>query len=427
MMGSIYILGMNHKTAPVEIREQFSLAGPRFSATPPVPLSPCLTETAVLSTCNRVEILAVGKNEAAPDEMLRSWAAAVGHPAQSLLPHIYARTGREAVLHLFHVASSLDSMILGEPQILGQLKEAYRQAVAQKTSRFILTHLFHKAFTAAKRVRTETGIAANAVSASSAAAELARRIFDDIRTRTVLLIGAGEMAELAAAHISRSGIGQILVANRTFERARELAAHFGGIPLPLEELSAHLPEADIILSSTGSPETVLSFDQVRAALRARRNRPIFIVDIAVPRDVDPAVNTLDNVYLYNIDDLEKIICENGAERCQEAKKAMGILEKECDAFFAWADALSLAPAITALSRQGEAYAREEVKKTLKKLKTDDPEITTALEKMAAAIVKKMNRAPIAFLRDQQDTSSEEMTKRLHYVRSVFKLDTPDSF
>ena len=333
MEQQIYLIGLNYRTAGVEVRERFALTDHCSKDTWAIPLRPSgendsaettLDEALILSTCNRVEILAVGQGDV-PGLILEAWASAKNRKAVELAPYVYIHKGREAIAHLFTVASSLDSMVLGEPQILGQLKGAYRKATLAGTTKTIINRLLHKSFSVAKRVRTETGIAASAVSISYAAVELAKRIFGDMGQYQAMLIGAGEMAELAATHLIQAGISNVKVANRTYQRAKELAAEFKGEAVPFEHLFEHLADVDIIISSTGSPEAIIRARDIKDVLKRRKYRPMFFIDIAVPRDIDPDVNNVDNVYLYDIDDLKEVVEENLAHRRVEAEKAQGIL------------------------------------------------------------------------------------------------------
>ena len=318
---TLYLIGLNHRTAGVEIREAYALADCDAHGMGLMTENGPISEVVLLSTCNRVEILVVADRGTPVEVILSAWAGACGGNAAALAPHTYAFEGLDAVGHLFTVASSLDSMVMGEPQILGQLKAAYRNAVKQGTARVVLNRLLHKAFSVAKRVRTETAIASSAVSISYAAVELAKKIFGDMSENRAMLVGAGEMAELAATHLVNAGIKEIMVANRTFQRAEEMARRFNGQPILFEELIRRLPDADIVISSTGATEAVIRAKDVRPVLKARKNRPMFFIDIAVPRDIDPDVNALDNVYLYDIDDLKEVVEENLAQRREEAVKA----------------------------------------------------------------------------------------------------------
>ena len=424
MRHDIVLVGLNHRTAGVDVRERFALAEHCAPDTWAVPTADALSEALILSTCNRVELVGVGANsDKVREHLLRSWAGARHAEPEDLAPYLYEYTGNEAVRHLFSVASSLDSMVLGEPQILGQLKQAYRRSVESRATGVILNRLLHKAFSVAKRVRTETAVAANAVSISYAAVELARRIFGDMPTHRALLVGAGEMAELAAMHLLQAGIDEIVVVNRTRERAVELAKRFHGRAAGFEELGARIAEADIVITSTGSPEPVIRARDLRAVLRTRKNRPMFFIDIAVPRDIDPDVNGLDNVYLYDIDDLREVVEENLAGRREEAAKAEAILDEEVALFSRWLESLESQPTIVELVRRGERAAEEELARTLKRLGPLDEGQRAAITAMAHAIAHKLNHAPLMFLKEE-GMAREGAPARVNLVRRVFGLDAP---
>ena len=416
----IYLIGLNHRTAAVEVRERFALTQHCAPETWAIPCGADIRECLVLSTCNRVEILVSGTRKAV-DAVLHHWAEARGRTADELRPYTYAHEGENAVRHLFTVASSLDSMVLGEPQILGQLKEAYRKAVENKSTGVIVNRLLHKAFSVAKRVRTETAVASSAVSISYAAVELAKRIFGDMQENKAMLIGAGEMAELAAAHLLQAGIQKIMVANRTFERGRELAEQFRGEAIPFEALTERLVDVDIIITSTGSPEAIIRARDIKEVLRKRKYRPMFFIDIAVPRDIDPDVNGLDNVYLYDIDDLKEVVEENLASRRDEAIKAAGIVEEELSAFKRWLKSLDVQPTIVDLTQRAERMAEAELARTLKRLGTVDDETRDALQAMSSALVRKFNHALIDFLK--RGTMAEEgVAPRIGIMRRILDLD-----
>lgn len=423
MNQEIYLVGLNHKTAGVDIRERFALTDCDPAATGLVSDTGAVSEAMILSTCNRVEFLVVGDSAAdIRAKVLRFWADHCGQPQVDLENHTYCHVGDKAVDHLFTVASSLDSMILGEPQILGQLKTAYRKAVENGAARVIVNRLLHKAFSVAKRVRTETAIASSAVSISYAAVELARKIFSDLTNHRALLIGAGEMAELAATHLLSAGVRDITVVNRTQARAVELAKQFNGRSMPFEELHQALLETDIVISSTGSPTAIIRAKDMKEVLRLRRNRPIFFIDIAVPRDIDPDINGLDNVYLYDIDDLKEVVEENLAGRQQEANKAHGIVAEEVGAFMRWRDGLALQPTIVALLDQGERIARKELRKSIKQLGPDpDPQMVAVLERLALSLCHKIYHEPISYLkrRSQEEGSAQRF---IHNARRIFNLD-----
>lgn len=419
----ISLVGLSYRTAGVDVRERFALSAHTSPETWAVPLcegSVCLAETLILSTCNRVEILAVGSGDV-PGAIMTAWAAARKKSPAELQPHVYVHKGSEAIRHLFIVASSLDSMVLGEPQILGQLKDAYRKATVARTTGTILNRLLHKAFSVAKRVRTETEVASSAVSISYAAVELAKRIFGDMNGHKAMLVGAGEMAELAATHLLQSGVRDLLVVNRTLANAQELATQFGGEAVPFEQLFHRLAECDIVISSTGAPETVIRAKDVREALARRKNRPMFFIDIAVPRDIDPGVNNLDNVYLYDIDDLKEVVEENMSHRHDEADKARHLVGEEVTEFNRWLHSLALQPTIVDLLGRFERAADEELAKTLRRLGPVDDATREALAALVHGLVGKIGHDPLMFLKAAHERGEQ---KHIELVRALFNLDAP---
>jgi glutamyl-tRNA reductase len=330
----------------------------------------------------------------------------------------------QAVEHLFLVAASLDSMIVGEAQILGQLKEAYRHATKIGCSGFILNKLLHKSFSVAKRVRTETRIGAHAVSISYAAVELARKIFGELAGKKVMLVGAGEMAELAAEHLVGQGVTEVVVANRTLQRAVNLARCYNGRAVSLEELLDQLLQVDIIISSTGAPDLILRKEDVRPVMRERRNRPLFFIDIAVPRDLDPAINDLDNVYLYDIDDLHNVVEMNKSERDKEAIKAQRIIAEEKLKFGKWLANMESTPTIIQLRAMVEQQVRSEVEKTMGRFEEMDEPRRQGLEKMVAAITGKVVYPPLHYLKS--DNHCINLPDRIKTVRELYLLDNgPD--
>lgn len=420
MEREIFLVGLNHRTAPVEVRERFALTQHCQPETWAMPCTGAIAEALILSTCNRVEILACG-GEDVPNAVLDAWAGARGRSRKELEPYVYVHRGEAAVEHLFSVASSLDSMVLGEPQILGQLKDAYRKAVACKTMGAVSNKLLHKAFSVAKRVRTETAVASSAVSISYAAVELAKRIFGDMRDNAAMLVGAGEMAELAATHLMQAGVSNILVANRTRERGEELARQFHGTAIPFASLVQHLPDVDIVITSTGATEAILTARDIRDVLRRRKDKPMFFIDIAVPRDIDPDVNALDNVYLYDIDDLKEVVEENLASRRDEALKARELVQEEVRGFMGWLRSLEVQPTIVDLMQRTDAIVHEELERTYKRLGGVDAPTRAALEVMAASLARKLNHQPIDFLK-HGGMGGEGQTTRICLVRRLFNLD-----
>jgi glutamyl-tRNA reductase len=333
---------------------------------------------------------------------------------------LYIHCGSDAVRHLFRVASSLDSMVMGEPQILGQVKDAYRQCVEGNASGVIMNKLLHHAFRAAKRVRTETAIAQNAVSVSFAAVELAKKILGHLQGRTILLIGAGEMSELAARHLIQHGAERIIVANRTYARAVRLAEEFHGIPVDFEHLEEKLQEVDIVISSTGAAGYIISKEMIQAALHRRKNRFLFLIDIAVPRDIDPAAGEVDNAYLYNIDDLQEVVDENVRGRLKEAEKAEQIIDEEVVKFTDWFSTLEVVPTIVSLREKVEGIMKGELEKTLSGMQHLGDEERKNIEILASSIVNKILHDPITGLKEESQESSA--IPFVAVLRRLFKLD-----
>jgi glutamyl-tRNA reductase len=421
----ILLIGLSHKTAPVEVREKFSLPREKLKEfCGRIAGLPGIREGCALSTCNRMEVLTVaagGEDVIAPIKGLL--AEIGGMSREELNSYFYLRKGKEAVKHLFRVTSSLDSMVLGEPQILGQVKEAYGQAVESKVSGLILNKLFHRSFFVAKRVRTETKIAAQAVSVSYAAVELAKKILGNLEDKRALLIGAGEMSELAARHLVSQGVREILVTNRTPSRALELAQEFQGKAVHFEDFPNQLKQVDVVLSSTGSTHYLIRKEQIHEVIRLRKNRPMFFIDIAVPRDVDPAINEIDNVYVYDIDDLEGIAESNREERKKEIQKAEEIVTQGVEAFHCWLSTLEVVPTIQALRKRMEEIRRREVGKTLALLKNASEEERKALDLLTNSIINKILHHPISLLKQQE--SGEQGKRYVEVTRKIFHLDEED--
>jgi glutamyl-tRNA reductase len=421
-MREVILVGLNYRTAPVEVRERISVPEEelnRYLKT--LQGLPSLTEGFILSTCNRVEICAAARDPGKGVDEIKGFLALQHHvPLSDFEDNLYVFQGEELVRHIFRVAASLDSMVVGEPQILGQIKEAYRSAHASGTTGTLLNKLFHKAFFVAKRVRTETSIGNRAVSVSFVAVELAKRIFASLEDREVLIVGAGEMCELAAQHLVREGVKRVLVTNRTWERAMELAERFRGEAIPFSELPHALLRADIVISSTGSPGFIVKKEEVSDIIRKRKNSPLFFIDIAVPRDIDPQVNTIDNVYLYDIDDLQEVAESNIKDRQQEACKAEAIVAIEVEKFCRWYESLEVVPTIVSLQEKMEKMREKELAKALAALPQLSAKERRAIEALSKAIINKILHSPITQLKKTNWNSEGEAY--VDMVKKLFQLD-----
>ncbi len=418
----ICLIGMNHKTAPVALRERIAQVC-QMEANPleRVPRCSAVEELLYLSTCNRVEFLFAASDEkTALREVKELMFDQVGLPRDAVEKHIYVYHHLDAVRHLFRVASGLDSMVVGEPQILGQIKDAYRKATQYKTVGTVLNRLLHKTFSVAKRVRTETNIGCHAVSVSYAAVELARKIFGDLRDKRVMLIGAGEMAELAAEHLLAQRVRGIVVANRTLERALDLAARFRGRTVAFDQILDAVLDVDIVISSTGAPGLILTYDQLKGKMRRRKNKPLFFIDIAVPRDIDPDINRIDNVYLYDIDDLKGIVDLNLSQRRREAQRAEHIIEAETLRFQQWLQTLDVVPTIIALRRKAESIRNAELRRTFSQLPHLGEKEREAIAVLTESIVKKMLHDPILFLKKKSVRDSKRTF--VDFTQQLFNLN-----
>lgn len=422
---NIIVVGLNHKTAPVEIRERLSFQNHQLEEAHGSLLQiKGVTEGMILSTCNRVEVYScVNDIESGISDVKRFLSTFHGLPLERFEEHLFVCSAGDALKHLFRVAASLDSMVVGEPQILGQLKDAYQTSCKHKAAGVILNKLLHRAFSVAKRVRTETRIASSAVSISYAAVELAKKIFGSIEGKAVMLVGAGEMCELAAKHFINSGVKDIYVTNRTFERAEKLAEEFKGIPVDFNEFHRTLHKADIVLSSTGAPHYIIRPQEVTEALKVRKQKPMFFIDIAVPRDIDPKVNDIDNVYLYDIDDMQGVIEANVKERSKEAEKAEEIIAEELLEFIRWLKTLDLSPTIVGIRERGEKIRRKELEKALSYLNGLSPEQVKVLESLTSAIVNKLLHHPIVALKTHAKDNCKDMY--LEVARNMFDLADKD--
>jgi glutamyl-tRNA reductase len=420
-MRDILLIGINHKTAPVELRECMAFSmDESATAIGALRRAAGIHEVLLYSTCNRVELLMVTDDRSQAVDTAKKFLSDFNKiPLAEFEDSLYIHANDDAVRHLFRVAASLDSMVVGEPQILGQIKEAYRGAAQAKSAGVILNRLMHRAFFVAKRVRTETGIGDRAVSISYAAVELARKIFGSLEGKRVLLVGAGEMAELAVEHLIRNQVAETLVANRTFENGLELARRFNGQAIRFEEIAEHLRVVDIIISSTGAPGLVIARETVKPVIRARRNRPIFFIDIAVPRDIDPEINRLENAYVYDIDDLKGIIEENIGDRQKEAVKGERIIDEAVIRFREWHEALDVVPTIVALRAKLEAMADSEIKRTVQ-AQGMSAEAAQALQRMMGSFINKMLHDPTMHLK--RDGMLGDKSLSIDTVRKLFKLD-----
>ncbi|MFH1078694.1 MAG: glutamyl-tRNA reductase [Pseudomonadota bacterium] len=419
---NLILIGMNHKTAPLDLRERLSISCEE--AVHPlreIMKIPKLDGVIYLSTCNRVEVLVQTTEVHETTEGLRDFILRHGNLSrEELVRCLYVYEDQEAVRHLFRVTSSLDSLVMGEPQILGQVKDAYRQAVENGTTGVILNKIMHYSFRVAKRIRTETGLAANAVSVSFAAVELAKKIFGGLRGKTVLLIGAGEMSELAARHLINYGAAQILITNRTHSRAQQMAEEYHGRTVHLEQIEETLRDVDIVISSTGAPGYVITAGMVAAALRRRKNRLLFLIDIAVPRDIDPAAGDIENVFLYNIDHLQDIVDDNVRGRMQEAQKAEAIINEEVFKFTRWYNTLAVVPTIVSLKEKADGIIRVELDRSASWMRHLTEENRKNIEILAGSIVNKMLHDPVVSLKEEsQDYAAIPYVAAL---RRLFKLE-----
>jgi glutamyl-tRNA reductase len=419
-------VGLNHKTAPVELRERLAVDEDQIAPCLKQLVSrPAVREVSLLSTCNRVEITMVTHDPDAAIASAHEWFA---HKAnmdiESVVEHLYSLTTNEAVLHLFSVASGLDSLVLGEPQILGQTKAAYEHALDNGTAGHILHRLYQFTFAAAKRARSETDIGRQSVNISSCAVELAKRIFGDLTGKTVMLIGAGEMAELAARHLRANGCADILVANRTLQRATQLAREFGGHALTLEQLPDYLDAADIVISGTGANTYVLLPESVLAARKKRGGTPMFLVDIAVPRDIDPRVGDIDGIYLYDIDDLQQVVQGNIEQRQQAAKEAYELLQEESKAFLSWLKSLESVPLIRSVQQAYDTRREEELAKAMQRyLKDLKPDQREAVERLSKALMKRFLHPTLCALKSLPDDMEGDLL--MGAARRLFALDNTE--
>ncbi len=419
----LLLTGLSHKTAPVHLREKLAL--------PEAALPDALhelqnlgaSEAVILSTCNRVEIALTSPDDEQPAAIIERFMKGWQGSATAFEGHLYRLESRAAIQHLFRVAASLDSMVVGEPQVLGQLKSAYAIAKTEGTVGGLLEQVLTRAFSVAKRVRTETGIGQMAVSVSYAAVELARKIFGSLKGHSVLIIGSGKMGELAAKHLQRSGAKRIFVTNRTWERAEEMAAVFQGRAVEYTQFAAMLHEVDIVIASSGAPHYILGREEMQRAIAARKNKPMFLIDIAVPRNIDPAVNDVEGVFLYDVDDLEGVVNANLQERSKQAEQAEAIVTDEVERMVSRLKLEEVTPTIISLQEQFEGIRVGEVARALRRMPGLTPEqqrmVEAQLEAMSKSIVNKIAHLPISALRT--NAGQPDGDQFLDAVRKVFHL------
>ena len=401
----LFAVGLSHRTAPIELRERVDFArGGIPAALEGLAARNAAREMAVLSTCNRAEVYAAADDETAVAEIFSFYADYHGVHPDEIAPHLYVHHGADVARHLFRVAAGLDSLVVGEPQILGQVKSAYTIAADGRYTGTVLNRLFHLAFSAGKRVRSETGLGEGAVSVSYAAIALARKIFGDLGGLRVLVLGSGEMAKLTALHLRAQRVREIAIASRTRGAAERLAAVVSAEVVDWADAAAAIERADILVTATGAPSAILSRDEVERAMRARRERALFIIDIAVPRDVDPAAGDLEQVFLYNIDDLQGIVKENLARRTAELERADAIIAAETSKFAAWLQSREVIPTVVALRERFEAIRRAELQRLQPRLASLPPEAQAQVDHITRLIVEKLLLTPTEQLKAVGDNS-----------------------
>lgn len=417
----LLITGVSHKTAPVEVRESLAFREESLEAAlADLRSRDGVTEAVILSTCNRVEITVTTTDDCDAEAVVDSFLAErKGADTARIAPYLYRHEGRDAIHHLFRVAASLDSMVVGEPQILGQLKTAYGHAKTCGSLCGWLDGLLTRTFSVAKRVRSETGIGQMAVSVSYAAVELARKIFGDLTGRKIMIVGAGKMSELAARHLRRSGASHVFVTNRTHERAMEMAALFQGTPVEYTRFVSMLPEVDIVITSSGAPHYVLHKEEMQRVIAARKNKPMFLIDIAVPRNVEPTVNDIANIFLYDIDDLQEVVNANLRERHKEAEHAESLVTEEVDRMMARLKVAEVTPAIISLQEQLEQIRAGEMDKVRRKFGPFTAEQEQAMEALTRGIINKIAHGPISELRTH--AANPEGAHVVEAIKKAFHL------
>jgi len=418
-------IGMNHKSTPLEMRERLAVAADQVTAMLHSMLAHApIREVALLSTCNRVEMTLVTHNPEEAIALAYQWfATKAGVDLDEILPHLYAYTTEDAVLHLFRVASGLDSLVLGEPQILGQVKASYELALAAKSAGHILHRLYQSTFSAAKRARSETSIGRQSVNVTSCAVELAKQIFGDLNNKTVMLLGAGEMAELAARHLYANGCKNIMVANRTLARAEALAAEFSGHAMTMKSLPDFLDAADVVISSTSATNYVLMPDMINEALNKRGNDPMLLLDIAVPRDIDPRIDRIEGVYLFDVDDLQQVVEGNRDHREQESMVALELLQEDAARFLHWLKSLESVPLIRTIQQRVDAARLEELARARHYLKGFDAEQMEAVDRFSQSLTKRLLHPTMSALKHLPEDIEGDMLMGAAHV--LFGTESPE--
>ncbi|HNQ64269.1 MAG TPA: glutamyl-tRNA reductase [Syntrophorhabdus sp.] len=416
----IAVFGLNHNTAPIEVRERLFVSEETIPRLVRELQESGVDENIVLSTCNRTEFYFSCKNlDSALDKFYQALSRHFSIEKEWLEKYTYLLTDEDTYRHLFLVASGLDSMVVGEPQILGQVKDAYRLATDCNTSGFFLDKVFHKTFNVAKRIRTETKVGYNPVSISAMAIELAKKIFGELKDKKTLVIGAGEMCEIALRYFKKEGVGDIYITNRTFHNAQKLADETTGIPRPFNDLQDLLEKVDMILSSTGSERPLISRELVSVVMKKRKQKPLFFIDIAVPRDIEPSVNDLENVYLYDIDDLKELSQQHLSDRLAESEKARSIVDEEVKKFSQWLRQLDKNPLISNIYEKVEEIRSRELKKILQKNKNTDDETMKNMDLLTKSIVNKLVHPHVTMIKENGSPAILELMKKL------FRLEDDD--
>jgi glutamyl-tRNA reductase len=420
----LYLLGLNHRSASVEVRERLFFPPEELrEVLPELSRDAAVSEAMILSTCNRTElIVSASSGEDAARALEEFLARRRSGQLDALARHSYTLQGLEAARHIFRVASSLDSMIVGEPQILGQVKEAYALATGAGTVGPVLSGLMQRSFSCAKRIRTDTGIARHPVSVAYAAAELADQIFGSLEDRSILLLGAGKMGKLTARHLARKGVSGLLVASRTFDNAMGIARDLGGEAVNFDGFLEHMGTVDIVIASTAAPHYIMRLEDGPGIMKARRNRPLFIVDLAVPRNMDPALNNINNLFLYNIDALQRVADEGMEERMKEARLAEDLLERELESYSRWIRGMEVQPTIVELRRHFHKVAEDELRKQQSRLETLDQNQHRMISGLVSSVLNKLLHSPTVTLkRALQDRDGSDLVA---HTRRLFNLSSP---